>query len=125
MARAKRIATGLAALFLIWLTACGSEPNHIVGDWTAVDVREDGDSMRLVPDQVGFTFTEDGRYQYRSTLKYREAGHYRIEADRLIATDTTQAQAQERVTQILLLKPDSLRLRMRQDSTLRTILLLR
>jgi hypothetical protein len=96
-----------------------------MGSWTAVDVQEKGDSMRLNPQEVGFVFLPNGRYAYHSTLNYREAGTYRLQDDFLVAKDTTRTNTKERVVAIDRLTSDSLFLRMLEGKVERSMLLLK
>lgn len=81
--------------------------------------------MRLDPQQVRFDFQPDGRYHYQSTLRYREAGTYRVEGNFLLARDTTNLGSVQRVVRIELLKPDSLVLRMKEGELERRVVFLR
>lgn len=113
-------------LLTVLAVACGQrEDAMLLGSWRAVDVREGADSLRLNPAEIGFTFHEDNRYDYRSTLKYREAGTWRYENGYLYAQDTTGQSSEQYIVAVDLLTPDSLQLRMRGDSAERRVLLLR
>lgn len=104
---------------------CAREDKLLVGDWQAVSVTENGDSLRLNPAEIGFTFQEDNRYAFRSTLRYAEAGRWRYDHGFLFATDTTHPDLPERIVAIDRLTIDSLILRMRADSAERRVVLLR
>ena len=91
------------------LYACGErEDQYLLGEWRAVSVTENGDSLRLDPAEVTFRFTPNNRYRYTSTLRYAEAGTWRYEQGHLFATDTTGAATEPRVVSVDLLRPDSL-----------------
>ena len=108
------------------LAACAEDPAlPLIGSWQAVAVTENGDSLRLDPAQVGFDFTADRRYRFRSTLKYTEAGTWRYDRGFLLANDTTRADSPERVVEIEKLNQDSLGIRMMNGSAERRMLLLR
>jgi hypothetical protein len=107
------------------LLHCTREEKLLVGDWQAVSVTENGDSLRLNPAEIGFTFREDKRYSFRSTLRYSEAGRWRYDHGFLFATDTTHPGLPERIVAIDRLTLDSLILRMRADSAEREVVLLR
>lgn len=121
---AKRLAYALLPL-LLTLFACSSQPDPLVGTWTAVDVRQNGDSMRLSPQQVGFVFSPNGRYEYRATLRYTEAGTYHRKGEFLIAKDTTRANSSDRIVAIDRLTADSLVLRMQEGEAERSLILLK
>jgi len=110
----------LASLF-----ACEREDLLLLGDWRAVSVEQSGDSLRLDPAEIAFTFRPDNRYVYTSTLRYQEAGTWRYENGFLFARDTTSTANPERIVAVDLLTPDSLQLRMKADTAERTVLLLR
>ena len=110
---------------MIFCLACDRTPSLLVGSWRAVDVREAGDSLRLDPGEIRFHFTDDGRYTYRSTLNYREAGAYRLRDGFLYATDTTGNGAGEYIVAVDVLNQDSLQLRMQGEASERIVLLLR
>ena len=105
--------------------ACQPDPSPLLGSWEAVDVRENGDSLALDPAEIGFVFHPDGRYDYRSTLNYREAGTWRYEEGYLYAKDTTGNGADQYVVAVDMVRPDSLLLRMQADTAERLVLLLR
>lgn len=112
----------LAFLFL----CCGErEDVLLLGDWQATQILEAGDSLQLDPAEVGFTFRPDNRYAYRSTLRYNEAGTWRYDHGFLYALDTTSANGEERVVAVEKLTQDSLVLRMRADTAVRWVTLLR
>lgn len=117
----------LAALVVLSLlsTGCEREDALLLGSWQAVSVTEGGDSVRLDPTQIGFTFTPDNRYRFRSTLRYAEAGNWSYASGQLIANDTTNTDSPRRVVAVTKLTPDSLVLRMRGDTAERVVLLLR
>lgn len=107
------------------MLSCEREDLLLLGDWRAVSAVEGGDSLRLDPSEIAFTFRPNNRYHYESTLRYQEAGTWRYENGFLFARDTTSAANPERIVAVELLTADSLLLRMRADSAERFILLLR
>lgn len=115
----------LPFITLLCLCSCGREDELLLGDWQAVSVTESGDSLRLNPAEIGFTFRADNRYTFRSTLRYQEAGTWRYDHGYLFARDTTQPENPERVVAIDKMTPDSLMLRMKADTAERYVLLLR
>ena len=120
-----RFAPALGALGLsLLLSSCGPDEGALlIGSWQGLSITERGDSLRLDPREVGFTFHENARYEFRSTLKYQEAGTYRYEAGYLIANDTTQPDSPQRVVAVDILTMDSLVLRMRADTAERVLVL--
>lgn len=114
---------GLLVVFLLF--ACGRDDQLLLGSWQATSVTEAGDSVRLDPTEVGFTFRPDNRYSFRSTLRYEEAGTWAYQEGFLRATDTTQATRPERIVAVDKLTLDSLVLRMNGDTAERVVVLLR
>lgn len=120
--RSKLIILSVLALSL---AACTAEPDYLIGKWQAVQVSEQGDSMKLIPAEVGFHFMPNGRYSFNSTLNYKEAGRYSVQENFLVAVDTIHTNTKDRIVEIELLKADSLRLKMREGNKERQILLLK
>ena len=114
-------------LFLLCLVGCGPayESAALAGRWQANVVVEEGVPLKIDPTAVQFEFDEAGRYAYRSTLNYREAGRYSLDKDLLVTTDTTQVDASAKRVQILHLSPDSLYLGMNDAGKARTMYLYR
>ncbi|PHI19111.1 hypothetical protein CEQ90_14455 [Lewinellaceae bacterium SD302] len=110
---------------ILALAACTEEPDHLIGNWRAVDISEQGDSMRLVPAEVTFNFLDNSRYRYTSTLRYEEAGTYRLQDNYLVARDTTRPGSTDRIVEVELLNADSLRLKMREADKERRLLFLK
>jgi hypothetical protein len=115
----------LSLLAVCLLCACGRDDQLLLGSWEATSVTEAGDSVRLNPAEIGFTFRPDNRYTFRSTLRYREAGTWAYQEGFLRATDTTQADSPERVVAVDKLTLDSLVLRMNGDTAERVVVLLK
>ena len=111
--------------FALLLLHCETEQDLLVGEWQAAAVTENGDSLRLDPREITFDFGPDNRYAFTSTLRYREAGTYRVDEDYLFAQDTTQPTNPERVVAIEKLTVDTLVIRMSADSAQRLVTLLR
>ncbi len=110
---------------MVLLLHCGQETDLLVGEWQGALVTEDGDSLKLDPKEITFDFRPDNRYEFTSTLRYREAGTYRMEEGYLFAQDTTQPTNPERVVAIEKLTHDSLVIRMSADTAQRLVTLLR
>ena len=120
-----RLFASLALLVTLPSACAEPEPLPLVGDWRAVSVTEQGDSLRLDPAEVSFTFGADNRYAFASTLRHREAGTWRYDRGFLIARDTTRADSPERVVAVEKMTADSLELRMMNEGRERLVTLLR
>lgn len=117
--------SSLLLIFFIF-TSCGDgKAKLLLGDWKAVSITEAGDSMRLNTTEVGFSFAPEGIYNYRSTLRYQEAGRYRYENGFLFAQDTTSTGAAERIVAIDKLTQDTMVMRMQQDTVERVMVFLK
>lgn len=124
ISRTRLLATQLLGLAMV-LASCSQEADLLHGQWQAIEITQAGDSMRLDPSEVSFAFQPSGIYQYRSTLNYQEAGHYRYEMGHLFATDTIHEESEERVVAAQLIGTDSLRIRMKHDTTDRFMLFIK
>ena len=115
----------LGMLFLfISVFACQKHSNiDIVGTWKALELTQEGDSLGIDLKEVSFEFTENGRYQFYSTLEYKEAGTFHIDGPFLFSIDTTQNIEREKAVEILQLSGDTLILRMEEFGKERVMVL--
>jgi hypothetical protein len=97
----------------------------LAGAWQAVSLTEEGDSLSVNLADIGFTFEAEGGYTFRSTLKYREAGTFRLDGPYLFSTDTTTQLPQEKAVKILHLNTDSLQLEMQEMGKTRILWLVK
>ncbi|RME96631.1 MAG: hypothetical protein D6772_11685 [Bacteroidetes bacterium] len=113
----------IAILFLLGsLLSCGPySKEDLAGEWQAISLIEEGDSLAVNLADIGFTFTPDGGYTFRSTLNYVEAGTYRLDGPFLFSTDTTRPVQQEKAVKIISLTPDSLQLQMQEKGKTRIL----
>lgn len=113
-------------VLLLAFYACNSYDNpDLAGNWQAVSLTEEGDSLAVDLSSIRFDFKNDGRYYFHSTLNYEEAGTYRLDGPYLFSTDTLQSVAREKAVEIILLNEDSLQLRMQELGKERIMLLLK
>ncbi|MDX2068134.1 MAG: lipocalin family protein [Haliscomenobacter sp.] len=84
----------------------------LIGEWQAVVISQEGDSLLIDPKVVQFTFNKNEGYTFKSTLNYQESGTYYILNKRLFTIDTLNRASTEKSVEILLLTPDSLHLKM-------------
>ncbi len=106
---ASPVLIGILSLFL------GCSPYHqrdLIGEWQAIAISQEGDSLQIDPKVVQFTFNKDEGYTFKSTLNYHESGTYYILDKRLFTLDTLNRASTEKAVEILLLTPDSLHLKM-------------
>ena len=84
----------------------------LLGEWQAIAISQEGDTLQIDPKVVHFTFNKDEGYTFKSTLNYHESGTYYILDKRLFTMDTLNRASTEKAVEILLLTPDSLHLKM-------------
>ncbi|NJK84010.1 MAG: hypothetical protein HC912_09600 [Saprospiraceae bacterium] len=58
----------------------------LVGNWQAIELFEVDSLLPLNLEEVQLTFSENGTYLFTGTLKYREAGKYRLSDNLLFFT---------------------------------------
>lgn len=97
----------------------------MLGSWEAIEVTEEGQPLGVNVQEIGFTFLDEGRYTYRSTLNYKEAGSYYVESQYLFTTDTVNQATSEKAVEILQLNQDSLFLKMNDNGKERLLKLVR
>lgn len=118
-----RISFPLVLLIFI-LTACQPYSEaELYGEWKIIELTEEGDSLAVDLNELGFQFKENGRYHFQSTLKYEEAGTYRLDGPFLFSTDTTQESTTEKAVEILQLSGDTLILLMQEAGKDRSMIL--
>ena len=106
-------------IFLSILTVsigCNSiSSSKLVGDWQAYYISEGGVPLEIDFSEVGFTFTEDGLYTFKSTINYKEAGTYYVNGKLLFTMDTVNTASIEKAVQIEEVSVDSLILKMKAN----------
>lgn len=118
----------LSCLFIAaLLSACQGEyeEEQLHGQWIGVSVTEQGTPLAIDPSQIQLHFMPDQRYTYRSTLDYKEAGSYFIDASYLYTRDTLNQASTEKAVELLKLNEDSLRIRMMEGGKERMLTLVR
>jgi hypothetical protein len=116
----------LLILSLFFSVACAeNEPRAITGKWKATALEEEGEALEVQLDKIQFTFYPDAKYDYKSTLNYREAGNYQLKSKYLYTTDTLNMTSVEKVVEITRLLPDTMVIRMEQNGKERMLTLAR
>lgn len=114
------------SMLCVLIYACDKYANaDIAGDWEVIELTETGDSVAVDLSTIGFRFTEDGLYEFQSTLDYREAGTFRLDGPYLFSTDTLQPPLREKAVEITYLSNDTLHLRMQELGKERLLVLKR
>ncbi|MCB0611509.1 MAG: hypothetical protein KDD12_27555, partial [Lewinella sp.] len=75
-------------------------------------ILEEGDTVLVDPAEISLQFRPDDRYLFKSTLNYKEAGTYYLDAQYLFTLDTLNKASTEKAVEIVSLTPDSLHLKM-------------
>ena len=102
----------VAFLIFVGLSCAPYRQNDLIGEWQAISITQEGDSLEIDPKIVKFTFNKDEGYTFRSTLNYQESGTYYIINKQLFTMDTLNRASTEKIVEILQLSPDSLNLKM-------------
>jgi len=99
-------------LLCCFLISCGGiQQEQLKGKWTAVQLTEEGDSLKVNLEEITLGFHEKG-YDFTSTLNYKEAGIYRLNDNFLTTLDSLNEGTKEKVVEITRLENDSLYIRM-------------
>lgn len=116
-------------LALIMMNCISCNPYHsddLHGQWQAVSLTEEGDSLAVDPQEIRFEFMEGDRYAFQSTLAYKEAGTFRLDGPYLFTTDTLVSGLQlEKAVEIQTLANDSLVLLMQDRGKERILVLVK
>ncbi len=113
----------LTLIFL--LTSCGGlDKEQLKGKWTAVQLTEEGDSLKVNLDEITLNFREMG-YDFTSTLNYKEAGTYNLQKNLLMTSDSLNEGTIEKVVEITKLQNDSLFIRMNEAGKERILVMTR
>ena len=116
----------LIFILLLIFTACSDvHDNLLIGKWQASALLEEGAMLSIDTTQIHFEFSEDQSYLYTSTLNYREAGSYSLDASYLYTTDTLNQASSKKTVEILLLSEDSLHIKMEDNGRERILKLVR
>ena len=113
-------------LFLVsLLSACQSiSKEDLYGVWQAVDLTEEGTPLDVNLSEISLSFDEQ-EYEFNSTLNYREAGSYYLQASLLVTKDTLKVNGVEKGIEISKVYKDSLFLRMNEEGKERRLVLVR
>lgn len=102
---------------LLLASACAPKTEHqIVGNWQAIAVLEEGDSLEVDPQYIKLNLEKNKGYTYNGPLKYEESGSYYVEAKYLYTLDTLNQASTEKAVEIVKLTEDSLQLLMKEGA---------
>ena len=104
----------LVSLLFLVATACERPytAEKLSGEWIGARFTQQGQDLKVNPQDFSFRFEPEGRYVYKGTSNYREEGIFRIEGDRLYTTDEIDANALEKAVRMRQLDPDTLKIQM-------------
>lgn len=108
---------------LLFAGCSNNEPLAITGQWKATALEEEGEALDVELDKIQFTFYPNAKYDYKSTLNYREAGHYQMRSKYLYTTDTLNQASVEKVVEVIRFIPDTMVIKMNQDGKERLLTL--
>lgn len=118
---AMKIRALLVVMVFGWVSCQPSKEQLLCGKWQAFETLENGMPLDIDHSEIGFSFTNNGYYQFNSNLGYRESGHYSIKDGMLFTLDTVNKASSEKAVYIEKLTFDSLFLRMNADGNERIL----
>ena len=107
-----------------WVGCDGLQKEQLKGKWTAVQLTEEGDSLKVNLDEITLNFEEKG-YDFTSTLNYKEAGIYELNDNFLTTLDSLNQGTEEKVVEITRLQNDSLYIRMMEQGKERILVMIK
>lgn len=109
-------------LLLVAMVACQNvTERQLCGQWQAYETIENNMPLKIENSEIGFEFLDNGLYNFRSTLGYRESGTYSVKGDLLFTLDTVNEASSEKAVRILHINKDSLFLEMNTQGNLRLL----
>ncbi|HHH50703.1 MAG TPA: hypothetical protein ENK52_06970 [Saprospiraceae bacterium] len=115
----------LSSLLLFFIACQRNEASPVIGKWEAIALTEEAIPLEVDLSKIQFDFRPNGRYDFRSTLKYHEAGIYKTQSNYLFTTDTLNANAIEKMVKFEAIQNDTLLLIMKKENKERKITLIR
>ena len=100
-------------LIFVFSSCGGLDKEQLKGKWTAVELTEEGDSLKVNLDEITLNFKDKG-YDFTSTLNYKEAGTYNLQKNLLTTLDSLNEGTIEKVVEITKLQNDSMFIRMNE-----------
>ena len=112
-------------LLTFLLASCGGlTKEQLKGKWTAVQLTEEGDSLKVNLEEITLDFDEIG-YDFTSTLNYKEKGTYQLQDNLLMTLDSLNEGTEEKVVEITKLQNDSMFIRMNEAGKERILVMTR
>ena len=110
---------------ILFIASCSLDVGLLFGHWQASAFYENGQTARAQTEVVSLEFSADGRYQFRSSAHYSEAGTFRESGHVLYLTDTTATPSKVRKIKVLYLSNDTLKIKMGKDGKEQVLFLYR
>ena len=110
---------------ILFIASCTLDMGLLCGHWQASAFYENGQTAPAETAQVSLDFTPDGRYVFRSSAHYSEAGQFRESGHFLYLTDTTATPSKTRKIKVLYLSSDTLKIKMGKDGKEQVLFLYR
>lgn len=110
---------------ILFIASCSLDVGLLFGHWQASAFYENGQTARAQTEVVSLEFSADGRYQFRSSAHYSEAGTFRESGHFLYLTDTTATPSKVRKIKVLYLSNDTLKIKMGKDGKEQVLFLYR
>lgn len=113
----------LFVLIFTLFIACNSNNKELmIGDWNAVSFIQEDSTYQIDLSRVQLSFDELGNYCYSSNLKHEECGHYKLQKNFLVLTDTLNQGQDAKNLFFEFITEDSLLIKMKQNELDQTLM---
>lgn len=120
----RKLVLGCLILGALW--SCKNiAQQQIIGNWQAIEVTEKDSILSLPLQEVSIRFSQDHQYEFKSTLNYKEAGHYKIQHDLIYLEDTTRGNTPRKAIKVAYLTYDTLLIEMQAADNKRVMKLIK
>ena len=102
---------------IVFCVSCNPfSSSDLHGHWTAISVLKKDEPLDINHSEVTLSFTQNNTYYFTSTLNYKEAGHYQLDGQKLLTTDTLQNPPASKTVLVEKLSSDTLRIKMKNQT---------
>ena len=113
----------LLVLISAFFIACNSNNKELmIGNWNAVSFIQEDSTYQIDLSRVQLSFDELGNYCYSSNLKHDECGHYKLQKNFLLLSDTLNQGQTEKNLFFEFISEDSLLIKMKQNELDQTLI---
>jgi len=103
--------------------ACNSNnKEQMIGNWNAVSFIHEDSTFQIDLSSVQLSFDELDNYCYSSNLKHEECGHYKLQKNFLLLSDTINQGQTEKNLFFEFISEDSLLIKMKQNELDQTLI---